>query len=50
VVHQPRLFDLAEALGEEGWIKALRLADYAPRRPRQPEFLQEVLFAYTEAI
>jgi hypothetical protein len=35
---------------EEGWLKALRLADYALRRPRQPEFLQEVLFAYTEAI
>jgi hypothetical protein len=50
VVHQPRLFNLAEALGEEGWLKALRLADYAPRRPRQPEFLQEVLFPYTEAI
>jgi putative transposase len=50
VVHQPRLFDLAEALGEEGWLKALRLADYAPRRPRQPELLQEVLFPYTEAI
>ena len=50
VVHQPRLFDLAEALGEEGWLKALRLADYAPRRPRQPEFLQEVLFPYTVAI
>ena len=50
VVHQPRLFDLAEDLGEEGWIKALRLADYAPRRPRQLKFLQEVVFAYTEAI
>jgi putative transposase len=50
VVHQLRLFDLAEALGEEGWLKALRLADYAPRRPRQPEFLQEVLFPYMEAI
>jgi putative transposase len=50
VVHQPRLFDLAEALGEEGWLKALRLADYAPRMPRRPELLQEVLFPYTEAI
>jgi hypothetical protein len=53
VVHQPRLFDLAEALGalgEEGWLKALRLADYAPRRLRQPEFLQEMLFPYTKAI
>ena len=50
VVHQPRLFDLAEALGEEGWLKALRLTDYAPRMPRRPELLQEVLFLYTEAI
>ena len=50
VVHQPRLFDLAEVLGEEGWIKALRLDGYAPRRPRRPELLQQVLFPYTEAI
>jgi hypothetical protein len=50
VVHQPRLFDLAEVLGEEGWLKALRLADYAPRMPRRPELLQEVLFPYKEAI
>ena len=50
VVHQPRLFDLVEALGEEGWLRALRLADYAPRRPRRPELLQQVLFPYTEAI
>ncbi len=50
VVHQPRLFDLGETLGEEGWFKALRLADYAPRMPRRPELLQEVLFPYTEAI
>ncbi|MCA1837683.1 MAG: DDE-type integrase/transposase/recombinase, partial [Actinobacteria bacterium] len=50
VVHQPRLFDLAGTLGEEGWLKALRLADYAPRMPRHAELLQEVLFPYTEAI
>jgi hypothetical protein len=49
-VHQPRLFDLAEVLDDEGWLKALRLADYAPLRPRRPELLQEVLFPYTEAI
>ena len=50
VVHQPRLFDLVEALSEEGWLRALRLAGYAPRRPRRPELLQQVLFPYTEAI
>jgi putative transposase len=50
VVHQPKLFDLAAALGEDGWLKAVRLADYAPRRPRRPELLQQVLFAYTDAI
>ncbi len=47
---QLRLFDLAETLGEEGWLKAIRLRDYAPRTPRRPELLQQVLFPYTEAI
>lgn len=50
VLGQPRLFDLARALGEEGWLKALKLGEYAPRNPRRPEVLQQVLFAYTEAI
>lgn len=50
VVSQLKLFDLAEILGEDGWLKAIRLADYAPRRPRRPELLQQVLFPYTEAI
>jgi putative transposase len=45
---QPRLFELA-ALGEGGWLKALRLEDYAPRRPRRSAILQEALFAYHEA-
>ena len=49
MVHQPRLFDLAGTLGEEGWLKALRLADYAPRMPRRPELVQEELFPYMEA-
>jgi hypothetical protein len=30
---QPRLFRL-ESLGEGGWLKALRLEDYAPRRSK----------------
>jgi hypothetical protein len=45
-----RLFDLDEALGEEGWIKILKLEEYAPRQPRRPDELQQVLFPYTEAI
>jgi len=50
VAGQMRLFGLAEILGEDGWLKALRLEDYAPRRSRRPEMLQQVLFAYTEAV
>lgn len=46
---QPRLFGL-EALGEAGWLKALKLEEYAPRRLRRPSALQQALFAYTEAI
>ena len=46
-----RLFGLAETLlGEDGWLKALRLGDYAPRRPRRPEMLQQELFAYTDGL
>lgn len=43
--HQPRLFELAD-LGEGGWLKALKLGEYAPRRSRRPQDLQGVLFAY----
>ena len=46
---QPRLFELA-ALGEEGWLKALRMGEYAPRRPRHRQALQEVLFSWAEVI
>jgi hypothetical protein len=46
---QMRLFDLTETLGEEGWLKVLKLEEYAPRRPLRPEMLQQVLFAYTDA-
>jgi hypothetical protein len=31
-------------------MKFLNLAEYAPRQPRHPDELQQVLFAYTEAI
>ncbi len=46
---QPRLFPL-DAFGEGGWLKALRLPDYAPREPRRPPVLQEVLFPYLDAL
>jgi hypothetical protein len=45
-----RLFGLAEGLGDDGWLKMLRLEDYAPRRPRPAEMLQQVLFAFTDAV
>ena len=45
---QLRLFGL-DALGEAGWLKALKLDEYAPRRPRRPQSLQEVLFPYLGA-
>jgi putative transposase len=50
VAGQLRLFGLAEHLGEDGWLKALRLEDYTPRTARRPGMLQQVLFAYTDAI
>jgi hypothetical protein len=50
VVPQLRLFDLGEVLGEEGWVKFLKLEEYAPRQARRPDGLQQVLFTYTEAI
>jgi hypothetical protein len=47
---QMRLFDLTETLGEDGWLKVLRLDEYAPRSARRPQMLQQVLFTYTDAI
>lgn len=46
---QMSLFD-PSALGESGWIKALRLEDYAPRKPCRPQMLQEVLFSYLDTV
>ena len=48
--NQMRLFGLAETLGDDGWLRALRLEDYTPRRSRHPELLKQALFAYTDAI
>jgi hypothetical protein len=50
VAGQMRLFGLAETLGEDGWLKVMRLDDYAPRSSRRPEMLQQVLFTYTDAM
>jgi len=47
---QMRLFGLAETLGDGGWLKALRLEEYAARRtPWRPPALQQALFPYHEA-
>ena len=46
---QARLFGLQEVLGD-GWLKALKLEEYAPRGPRRPQALQEVLFPYAETL
>jgi uncharacterized protein (DUF58 family) len=40
---------LEDALGEDGWLKALRLEGYAARSRRRPEALQQALFPYHEA-
>ena len=58
VVGRPTLFETPYALGqlrlfaleEAGWLKALKLKGYVPRRPRAPSALQGVLFSYLDAI
>ncbi len=45
-----RLFDLDEVLGEDGWMKFLKLNEYAPRQSRRHHELQQVLFPYMEAV
>lgn len=46
---QPRLFGLDDVLGESGWVKAIRLEEYAPRKARSPGPMQQPLFAHKEA-
>jgi len=46
---QPRLFGLQDLLGDAGWLKALRMEEYAARS-RPPEALQQALFRYAEAL
>jgi putative transposase len=46
---QPRLFELM-VLGDTGWLKALRKEEYALRKARRPQALQQALFSYIEAV
>ena len=46
VLQQLRLF----ALDEAGWLTALKLEGYAPRRSPGPMALQQVLFPYLDAL
>ena len=46
---QLKLFGLEEALGAGGWLKALRLDEYAVRL-RRPGALQQALFPYLDAL
>ena len=48
-VAQLRLFEL-DALGESGWLKAVRLEGYVPRSPRRPQVLQQALFPYATVL
>lgn len=45
---QPKLFKLEDILGD-GWLKALRLGEYASRNPRRPHALQQTLFTHASA-
>ena len=47
---QLKLFALDDVLGEDGWLKALRLDGYALRSRGTPEMLQHALFSYLEAL
>jgi hypothetical protein len=44
------LVDAVTALNEAGWLKALKLDGYAPRRSAGPMILQGVLFPYPDAL
>jgi hypothetical protein len=49
-VPQLRLFKL-DALGQQGWLKALKLDEYVPRNLRRPASLslQQALFTHAES-
>lgn len=46
VLPQLRLFEL----GEAGWLKALELDEYAPRKPRRLQALQDSLFPFLAGV
>lgn len=46
---QPRLFELA-VLGENGWLKALKMDGYSPRTGRHRRALQLALFSWAEVV
>jgi transposase len=47
---QLRLFELSDALGETGWLKALKMDEYAPRLSRAQGSAQRTLFPYAQAL
>ena len=47
---QLKLFALYDILGEDGWLKVLRLDGYAVRSRETPEMLQQGLFSYLDAL
>ena len=57
-VRRPRLFETSYglpqlrlfALDDAGWLKVVKLEGYAPRAPRSPRALQQVLFPYLDAL
>jgi transposase len=57
-VKRPQLFETAHrsrqlrlfSLADIRWLKTLRANDYAPRRSRKPQGLQQALFPYAEAL
>src|SRR5215218_1484320 len=50
--HSPqlRLIGLEDVLGEAGWLKAMRIEEYARRNTRQTGTLQGALFSYASTI
>jgi hypothetical protein len=47
---QLKLFALGDVLGEGGWLKALRLEEYAARARQRHRSLQQVLFSYLDTL
>lgn len=37
-------------LGEAGWLKAIKLEEYAPRKRHRPQALQGALFRYASVL